>query len=386
MPLRHIPIDKITENDLEALVKNQIPEGKTIDYKGDLNDKYKEFARDISSFANTIGGDIVFGIEDNNGIPTDLVGLDSINVEQEITKFHQWMQAGIEPKIPGITIREIELSQPRKTAIVVRIPRSWSAPHMVTAQDDYRFFWRHDKGKLMMGVSQVRDAFEFTTTTIERIRNFRKTRLQQIASDKTPVILLGRPRIVLHVIPLYAFDPAVSFDVSPNPEAWTVDPRRHTILRFNLDGFIRYFRIEGQPVDWYQQTFRNGVIEFVTARLIKNSIPAHMYEKMLIGEVREAFLIQQMMGVEPPLFVMLTLCGVKDYELGVSQEVIWDSEFRSYSGFKIDRNNLEIPEIMVEDLDVEPAQVMRPLFDAVWNAAGWPRSLNYSTDGKWIGG
>jgi hypothetical protein len=26
---------------------------------------------------------------------------------------------------------------------------------------------------------------------------------------------------------------------------------------------------------------------------------------------------------------------------------------------------------------------LRPLFDAVWNAAGWERSFNYDEKGKW---
>jgi hypothetical protein len=27
---------------------------------------------------------------------------------------------------------------------------------------------------------------------------------------------------------------------------------------------------------------------------------------------------------------------------------------------------------------------MRPVFDAIWNAAGFARSLNYNNDGKWV--
>jgi len=30
-------------------------------------------------------------------------------------------------------------------------------------------------------------------------------------------------------------------------------------------------------------------------------------------------------------------------------------------------------------------QLLKPLFDAVWNAAGWPGSQNYDQNGQWVG-
>ena len=48
----------------------------------------------------------------------------------------------------------------------------------------------------------------------------------------------------------------------------------------------------------------------------------------------------------------------------------------------IDRNDLVIPELMLEELNDDPAKVMKPIFDAVWNASGWPRCMNYDNDGN----
>ena len=54
----------ITEADLQALVADRETEGKTLDYKRDLvgqsDPERKEFLYDASSFANTLGGDLVF--------------------------------------------------------------------------------------------------------------------------------------------------------------------------------------------------------------------------------------------------------------------------------------------------------------------------------------
>jgi predicted HTH transcriptional regulator len=54
------------EEDLNALVTNGISEGRTIDYKEQLDisqdAEKKELLADIMSFANASGGDLVFGI------------------------------------------------------------------------------------------------------------------------------------------------------------------------------------------------------------------------------------------------------------------------------------------------------------------------------------
>jgi predicted HTH transcriptional regulator len=63
----------ISETDIMALRENDVREGKSIDYKvflpeGSPSDM-KEFLVDVASYANTSGGHIVFGIDENEGIP-----------------------------------------------------------------------------------------------------------------------------------------------------------------------------------------------------------------------------------------------------------------------------------------------------------------------------
>ncbi len=71
-------VNDITENDLLALISDGVAEGRSIDYKRELpgnsdGDK-KEFLADASSFANTEGGDLVFGMLEpmpTKNIPSD---------------------------------------------------------------------------------------------------------------------------------------------------------------------------------------------------------------------------------------------------------------------------------------------------------------------------
>lgn len=64
-------LDEISLDDLKQLRNNVVSEGKTIEYKQQLptnsDGDRKEFLADISSFANASGGDLIFGITEENG-------------------------------------------------------------------------------------------------------------------------------------------------------------------------------------------------------------------------------------------------------------------------------------------------------------------------------
>ena len=72
------PLEFFTAADLQRLVDNRVQEGRAIEYKSALvvntDEDKREFLSDVSSFANTSGGHLLFGIEENGGVPTRLLG------------------------------------------------------------------------------------------------------------------------------------------------------------------------------------------------------------------------------------------------------------------------------------------------------------------------
>jgi predicted HTH transcriptional regulator len=80
-------LNSILERDLLDLISSQTAEGRTLEYKRDLpgraDAEKKEFLADISSFANTSGGDLIYGIEESQGIPTSIVGLNGADMDAE---------------------------------------------------------------------------------------------------------------------------------------------------------------------------------------------------------------------------------------------------------------------------------------------------------------
>lgn len=79
MTLRGFALDGIEERHLDALVANAVPELRTIEYKSALpgrsDNTSKEFLADVCSFANAGGGEIIYGVEEENGAPVGLPGV-----------------------------------------------------------------------------------------------------------------------------------------------------------------------------------------------------------------------------------------------------------------------------------------------------------------------
>ena len=77
MPFADKSPAELTEADLIDLIGVEA-EGKSLDYKRDLvgstDANKKEFLYDASSFANSQGGYLIFGMDEANGLPSRIGG------------------------------------------------------------------------------------------------------------------------------------------------------------------------------------------------------------------------------------------------------------------------------------------------------------------------
>ncbi len=97
------PLNDITEADLTGLIANGVAEGRTMDYKrslpGNSDADKKEFLADTSSFANSGGGDLIFGLDEAAGLPTQIVGVQAADLDLEIRRLDSILAAGLSPRI-----------------------------------------------------------------------------------------------------------------------------------------------------------------------------------------------------------------------------------------------------------------------------------------------
>jgi hypothetical protein len=126
--------------------------------------------------------------------------------------------------------------------------------------------------------------------------------------------------------------------------------------------------------------YRNGCIETVESSFLNyrpKSIPSLDFERGLLGALSGYLRSLKELGVDAPIFVMLSLLGVSGYTMGVSDPLGIPNEV-------VERDILAVPEIAIDGFDSDIAALMKPALDAVWNAAGEPGSRYY--DGvKWVG-
>jgi hypothetical protein len=382
---------KISELDLQSLIDNSIIEKKTLEYKkllpGNSDGEKKEFLADVSSLANASGGDLIFGISQDNttGLPSKLEGLEVENVDRETQRLHNIIREGIEPRIPSVDIQPIPLSN-LKIVLIIRVQKSWLSPHRIAFKGDHKFYVRNSNGKHELDVDELRIAFTFSQTVAERIRAFRERRISNIYANETPVPLYENAKIALHLIPIISFSPGQNYDiekVASEPVKFRPINCHSWDTRYNLDGFLSYSADLSEKSHSYAQLFRNGILEDVEGRLLKPDgeklwIPSVAFERELILGLNEHLSILKTISVELPVFVFLTLIGVKGYSMVHGRFVERESA-------RIDRDILLLPEAVIESYDVKAERLLRPVFDSVWNACGLPRSHNYDKNGDWIG-
>ena len=138
---------------------------------------------------------------------------------------------------------------------MVRVPRSWIAPHRV--RKNRQFYARNAAGAYPLDVDELRAAFTMSEIVAARIRDFRTDRLARIHGRETPVGLTAGGCMVVHVLPLSAFTAATEIDIA----AYEAGASRFSPMgasgwdwRVNLDGLVTYSAAPGSASRAYAQT------------------------------------------------------------------------------------------------------------------------------------
>lgn len=386
------PLNDIIEHDLQNLVVQQENEGRNLDYKKMLllkNPKSAEdFRKDVSAFANSTGGDLIIGIAEEDGTPQELCGFDlgPTTPEQYQNALVEILQSRVKPRVQGIAIRVLPLAN-GKSAAIIRVPKSFARPHQIEiGNKDFQFWFRHDRTNQRMDIDELRNVILSSEALTERLRSFRTERLGNIVSGQTPIALLDCTKIVMHLVPLNAFEMTSRYELAPLLQSridllTPIYGRFHDAPRHNFDGLLAHDKWGNEvAAGSYVQVFGNGVIESVEGRLFSYSdskgLDMTLIEEYLYHALERYLKVQQKLGVSPPAVLMLSLLGISGYYVAVEHSHTY------YQDKVIHEDNLLLPEEVIDNLDSIAEKIMKPLFDRVWNAAGWAGSMNYNADGN----
>jgi hypothetical protein len=375
-----IPLDQLTEADLDALVVAQAEESRTLDAKRDAygtgdSDK-KDLAKDLTSFANILGGDILVGVDEKRGRLTSIPGL-SDDPDKLILRYQQIALSGITPRIPGIGWQPVKLKN-GNFVLVIRIPRSGFSPHRVEL-NDYRYWFRAGSLKEKFDVDQLRRAFLAGPEYAQRARAWRMDRLQRIVANEAPVRVERTDTFCVHVLHRDVFgDTRLTMEALRGQAASLT---AHSGFRRNLDGLAGHVTAQGATAaSKYTQLGKDGSFEYVHAHVVgrientERGIYVDTIETQMRDAVIRAFAIAHALKLQGPFTVFASLTGVRGVQY-ISRVHGLDAEDTGAPGF--DRDIVATSELVVDEIppdDKEVARLLEPLRNEIANAAGWWKS------------
>jgi hypothetical protein len=383
---------KWTVERLQSLVADSVGENRSIEYKlllpSEAEEGKREYLNDVSSFANSLGGALIYGVKAEQGKPVELPGLDLADMDATILRLDQMLQNSVEPRIQGIDYVPVILES-GKPILVLEIPQSVAAPHMVR-KGSPKFYTRGAAGKYPMDVHELRSSFAASEGLAQKVERFLEERLSKVRTGQTPEPLADSAVLVFHLLPAVSFTRTTEIDVDRLPDK-ALDLMRPIMTRGNgwgplhcLEGFAKSSSNRDRKAISYSLLFRNGAIEGVDAYSFGEYGPNNhrlLRPKIYESELRHALTrfgeLYDLLGIPGPYFVSISLLGVKGLTFYPDPQYDW-------SGLRpVATDDIILPQRTIQQWSGDPDEVLKPLFDLIWNACGLPWSRNYDGSGRW---
>jgi len=201
--------ETITFADIQQMVDEKYPENIILDYKREFNNK--DAAKVVSSLANTYGGYIIFGIEEEESTnkPDFICGLE----EDEKALESKLVNTTVDSIFPYVSCEtKILYNDNRSLKIfVVKVPESDLSPHGV--EQNTKWYIRvNDRKKLIDKPDWER--LSWLKNRREKFVKFREQALSQIENRmQTAFNIQSRAHVFLEtaIIPVYPREQIVSF-------------------------------------------------------------------------------------------------------------------------------------------------------------------------------
>ncbi|SFJ99599.1 AlbA family DNA-binding domain-containing protein [Paraburkholderia megapolitana] len=377
-------LEHVTEADIQQLIDHGVREGRTLDYKRDWPTSPQERARiaeDVCAFANTLGGDLVFGLDEQEGVATAIVPIPLKDVDAALREVTSAIRDLHEPKITsGLQPWAVSIAS-GGYVVVLRVAVSPNAPHRTTTKN--HFYGRTSVGKEPMDMHAIRHAFASNTSLVDQVLARREATLQSILTHTSPAPQLAGPTCVCQIVPLAAIT---------RPQLHDVDMLRSAARRLeiagpgqinlhpptiNLDGVACISDRVDHVFRAYAQLYRNGSVELVAGDLSRCIVPQRgdeevraifpdLYEVPLVRTGFPAMLdALAELDVAPPAYLMLSWTYTGRTLVAVQQR---GAEI--YAPLPDHIQTMVAPPIYLESFDIDPLTTLRPAFDVFWNAVG----------------
>ena len=286
-----------TKQRLDQMISDGIEESLTLDYKrwaslGKDEKQKTEITKDISSFANSSGGVVIYGVsecpeKERQHLPEKLDPLPRGAISKE------WLEQviqNIQPRINGVVVHPVTINEVENTVCyVVEIPQSYTA-HQAR---DHRYYKRHNFNILPMEDYEIRDVMNRKSQPKMRVA-------ARVAVGGSFESYLGLHITLENLGPSTAYDVFMVYEIPdsgtlvayPSGEVWT---RTESALRGNsyvanrpihpLDA-VRILALQLTDVQVKERILLGNDMEFKFNIFSKNHLPRKF--RLLVGKAEVA--------------------------------------------------------------------------------------------------
>lgn len=374
-------IHDIAQADIDALVANAVEEGNQLDFKqalvGGTRDDKKEFVSDVCAFANTQGGDLVFGIQENaEGRAHAVVPL-AFNPDDEVLRLESIIADAVEPKLFGVRSAVVEHGRGR--VLVLRVPRSVQGIHRNKL--DERFWVRESKSKRALDVPALAARFQGLAERQDKLTEFFAGRYAAVATGRLPLPLRPGPKVVVHVFRMFAGSDQI-IDVQPAADILALPvptrPSGGRDFRMTFEGPMQHSAIVDGMIRAFTLTHHSGIVEGVS-KVADPGQPIHAdaVECTILQFVHDLIpAMRRILPIDLPLVIRAGIIGGEGavvQPLNVHGRFLLDNPQLN----PIDRAALVLPDVVVDSDTPDLPTLFRSAFDRLWHASGFPRSFSY---------
>ena len=383
MPLDK-PFTQLSAIDIESLIQNKVSENKKLEFKQQGPDANNETSKIkicqcISSFANTDGGIIIFGIKQND----EGQAIEIMNIEKSFDEFSLQLlnmaRDRITPKIQPPILRDILVGENK--VILAEILPSYNKPHFVN--NNFVFYGRNNSGKYQLDVHEIRNLFLSVKSIEEQYEQFRVQRLMKIRSKSFISPPYSDSSVVIHFAPLSSFQnsgllPLDKIKNDNNSPFYNLYKYGFSKC-FNFDGLMFYSKFAEGQLSGYTQIFRDGRIEFVDFYHIKS-----MSEKEIHGAFVEQIIIEFIETIVPfmrkyekdfPFLCSISLLNIQGSRLVTSGDRIPIHLFPNSEFQIISETDIVIPTVYIENPD-DLLEKINYCTTIIWNSGGYDKNPN----------
>jgi hypothetical protein len=368
---------------IKSLVANKVSESQRLEYKREYPPKFsdgekKEFLADVSAVANTAGGHILYGIDEERdvagqptGIPTSIAGVPVPNEDALRRAWEQMISTGLNPPLRGVAVKAIEVDGMQVVALT--IPRSLHAPHAVWFERNGKFWKRSSSGKYQVETAELRAMFLERDAWEAEAERYHKERTSLIQSGVVLPSAGDAPgTIILHLLPLgrlrdmtvhvnnslasglmllWNHERGGGFDCEPTMEGFIV----HSGSDLWTLGFIHLLRFGGLEICIGNSRSNRKFLSVDRAVPIVRSYVES-----------SAKYLQDTLNISPPFALAVTVTNIEG-----SLPAYHDKHgFHNVAPRKYLRKQLNFPLLAINE-EGDVARAVKALCDMLWHSGGF---------------